>query len=74
MAKKKEIDAPIEEMAEEVVEEVVEETTEPVEEVKEQKVDVEAFINRKLYAINDMENKALAKVLAERVISNRKAR
>ena len=68
MAKKKDIETPIEEM--EVEEEVVEEVAVP-----EQKgVDVEAFIQRKLYAINEMENKALAKVLAERVISNRKER
>lgn len=34
-------------------------------------VDVEAFIARKLRAINQMKNKALAKTLGERVLKNR---
>lgn len=68
MAKKKDIETPIEEM--EVEEEVIEEVAVP----EPKGVDVEAFIQRKLYAINEMENKALSKVLAERVISNRKER
>lgn len=71
MAKKKDIETPIEEMEVEEEVEVVEEVA-PIPEPKG--VDVEAFIRRKLYAINEMENKALAKVLAERVVSNRKER
>ena len=44
-----------------------------VTEVKAAKkpVDVEAFIARKLRAINKMENKAHARVLGERVLQNR---
>lgn len=72
MAKKKDIETPYEEM--EVEEEVVEEVAEEIAVPEPKGVDVEAFIQRKLYAINKMENKALAKVLAERVISNRKER
>lgn len=34
-------------------------------------VDVQAFIARKLKAINQMQNKAKAKAAAERVLSNR---
>lgn len=41
-------------------------------ESKEKPADVEAFIQRKMKAINEMENKATARYLAERVIGNRK--
>lgn len=41
------------------------------EEIKEAKVDVQAWKARKLKAINQMTNKAKAKVAAERVLSNR---
>ena len=36
------------------------------------KVDIEAFIQRKMKAINDMQDKATARYLADRVISKRK--
>lgn len=36
-----------------------------------QKVDVQKFIERKLKALNEMNNKAKAKALAERVLKNR---
>ena len=74
MAKKEIIETPVEEVVEEIVEEVVEEVVEVKPEKKPMKktVDVDAFINRKLKVINEMTNKAQAKVLAERVISNRK--
>lgn len=40
-------------------------------EVTKKPVDVEAFIARKLRAINQMKNRALAKTLGERVLKNR---
>ena len=41
--------------------------------VEETKVDpTEAFIRRRLKGINELSNKALAKELAEKVLSNRK--
>lgn len=40
--------------------------------VEPAKVDVEAFIQRKMKAINDMQDKATARYLADRIISNRK--
>lgn len=47
----------------------------PVEEKKvpknEKKVDVNAFINRKLKDINELDNPALAKSLADKVRKNR---
>lgn len=53
--------------------EVTEEKVEAVEEEKKDKgVDVEAFIARKLTAINQMEDEAKARNLASRVLSNRK--
>lgn len=70
MAKKEIIETPVEEVVEEIVEEVVEEK--PEKKPIKKKVDVDAFINRKLKVINEMTNKAQAKVLAERVIANRK--
>lgn len=39
--------------------------------VEKKPVDVEAFIARKLRAINNMKNKAYAKALGERVLKNR---
>jgi len=47
----------------------------PVEEVKKEepkKVDINAFINRKLKDINELGKPAKAQVLARRVIRNRK--
>lgn len=41
------------------------------EKKKAVKVDVQAFINRKLKAINNMPNKAKAKALAEKVLNNK---
>lgn len=38
---------------------------------EEKKVDVQAFKARKLKAINQMENKAKARGLAERVLNNK---
>lgn len=53
--------------------EAAEEKVEIVEEEKKDKgVDVEAFIARKLTAINQMEDEAKARNLASRVLSNRK--
>lgn len=40
-------------------------------EVAKKPVDTEAFIARKLRAVNQMKNKALAKTLGERVLKNR---
>lgn len=40
-------------------------------EVKKEVTDVEQFIARKLKAINEMQNKAKARFLAERVLKNR---
>lgn len=40
-------------------------------EITKKPVDVEAFIARKLRAINNMKNRALAKTLGERVLKNR---
>lgn len=37
-------------------------------------IDVEAFINRKLKAINKMANKAKAKSLANRVMNNKRGK
>ena len=45
-------------------------TTEKVV-IKEVKVDVEAFIERKLKALNQKKNKAQVKIDAERVLANR---
>lgn len=39
---------------------------------EEAKVDVKAFIARKLKAINEMENKALARDLARRLMMNKR--
>lgn len=44
---------------------------EETKEVTKKPVDVEAFIARKLRAINNMKNKAFAKALGERVLKNR---
>lgn len=41
------------------------------EKKKVEKVDKQAFINRKLKAINNMPNKAKARALAERVLNNK---
>lgn len=41
------------------------------EKKKAEKVDVQAFINRKLKAINNLPNKAKAKALAEKVLNNK---
>lgn len=41
------------------------------EKKKVEKVDTQAFINRKLKAINNMPNKAKARALAERVLNNK---
>lgn len=48
-------------------------TTEKTEKVviKEVKVDVDAFIERKLKALNQKKNKAQVKIDAERVLANR---
>lgn len=51
-------------MAKEKTEEVVKVTEKPP-------VDIEAFIARKLSAINKMENKAKARALGYRVLQNR---
>lgn len=40
-------------------------------EVEVKEVDVQAFVARKLKAINKMQNKAKAKAAADRVLSNR---
>lgn len=40
------------------------------EEIKEVKVDVQKWVARKLKAINQMQNKAKAKIAADRVLSN----
>lgn len=45
---------------------------EKVEEKTPEKVDVDAFIARKLKAINEMENEALAQFLAQRVLDNKR--
>lgn len=39
---------------------------------KVEKVDVDAFIARKLKSINEMENEALAQFLAQRVLDNKR--
>lgn len=39
-----------------------------------EKVDVDAFIMRKLKAINEMENEASAKFLAQRVLDNKRGK
>lgn len=41
------------------------------EKKKAKEVDVQAFINRKLKAINNMPNKAKARALAEKVLNNK---
>ena len=41
------------------------------EKKKAAKVDKQAFVNRKLKAINNMPNKAKARALAERVLNNK---
>ncbi len=41
------------------------------EKKKAKDVDVQAFINRKLKAINNMPNKAKARALAEKVLNNK---
>lgn len=41
---------------------------------KQEKVDVEAFIARKLKAINEMGNKADAEFLAQRVLANKRGK
>ena len=43
-------------------------------EAPKQEVDVNAFISRKLKAINEMENKATAKFLAQRVLDNKRGK
>lgn len=56
----------------EVVEtpEVIEEAAEAVEAVEKKPVDRQAFVARKLRAINDMPNAAKARRLAARVLNN----
>lgn len=56
----------------EVVEtpEIIEEAAEAVEAVEEKPVDRQAFVARKLRAINDMPNAAKARRLAARVLNN----
>ena len=51
--------------------EAVEEKTEEIIETKPV-VDVDKFIARKLKALNEMENKAKARSLGERVLKNRR--
>lgn len=51
--------------------EAVEEKTEEIIETKPA-VDVDKFIARKLKALNEMENKAKARSLGERVLRNRR--
>ena len=48
------------------------EIVEAVDPKAEKPVDTEAFIQRKMKAINEMQNKATARYLADRVIKNRK--
>lgn len=43
-------------------------------ETPERKVDVNAFVARKLKDINEIENEALAKFLAERVLNNKRGK
>jgi hypothetical protein len=61
-AKNKEVEEPV---VEEIVEEVVVEETEP-------KDNTEAFITRKLRAINGLENQAKARRLADRLLRKRR--
>lgn len=73
MAKKK-----TDEITEIVTEEIKEQAEEIVEEIAE-KIDksdgeLEKFVERKLKAINRMDNKAKAQRLAERVLRNRKGK
>lgn len=49
---------------------VIEEAAEAVVEAKEKPVDRQAFVARKLRAINDMPNAAKARRLAARVLNN----
>lgn len=51
-----------------------EEMVEEIIVAEEPKATVESFIDRKLYSINEMENKAKARKLAERVLANRKGK
>lgn len=44
------------------------------EKKEEKKVDVSAFIARKLKAINEMDNKALARDLAKRLMMNKRGK
>lgn len=39
-----------------------------------EEVDIDAFVARKLKAINEMENKALARRLAQRVLENKRGK
>ena len=41
---------------------------------KQEVVDVDAFVSRKLKAINEMENKAEAEFLAQRVLANKRGK
>lgn len=41
---------------------------------KKEVVDVDAFIARKLFAINEMDNEALAEFLAQRVLNNKRGK
>lgn len=41
---------------------------------KKEVVDVDAFIARKLLAINEMDNEALAEFLAQRVLNNKRGK
>lgn len=50
--------------------EAVEAKTEEI--VEKAPVDVEKFIQRKLKALNEMDNRAKAKALGERVLKNRR--
>ena len=43
-------------------------------EAPKQEVDVNAFISRKLKAINEMENKAEARILAQRLLDNKRGK
>ena len=62
-----------EEVAEPIVEEVVEQAvTEPTVEVTEPKDNTDAFIARKLKAINGLENQAKAQRLADRLLRKRR--
>lgn len=60
---------------EEIAKEVIEETApEVVEEPATAKVDIDAFIARKLKVINELPNKAKAKTLAERLMRHKEVR